>query len=76
MMGVWDPKDKPTVFSRIKDFIEAHTVGYLISWYLCYPGKWLYERFLEACEEYGSSVSCWAWHKRWGDRNKYKWKDD
>ena len=74
MMGVWDPKDKPTVFSRIKDFIEAHTVGYLVSWYLCYPGKWLYERFLKTCEEYGSSVSRWAWQKRWNKRNRKRYK--
>ena len=75
-MEVWDPKDKPTVLSQIKTFINAHIRGFMTSRYLYYPGKWLYKWFLRVCETYGSSISCWAWHKRWGKRNRYKWKDD
>ena len=58
-MEVWDPKDKPTVLSQIKTFINAHIRGFLVSRYLYYPGKWLYEWFLRVCETYGSSISCW-----------------
>ena len=46
MMGVWDPKDKPTVFSRIKDFIEAHTGGLRTSRVYLYPGILLILVFL------------------------------
>ena len=76
MMGVWDPKDKPAVFSRIKTFIEAHTEGFSVSRYLYYPGKWLYEWFLKVCENYGSDISNWAWHKRWIKGIRRKWKED
>jgi len=76
MMGVWDPKDKPAVFSRIKTFIEAHTEGFSVSRYLYYPGKWLYEWFLKVCENYGSSISNWAWHRRWNKGVRRKWKND
>ena len=33
--------------------------------------KYLKDKFLNFCETYGSSISCWAWHKRWnkGKRN-------
>jgi len=75
-MDVWDPEDKPTVLSRIKAFIEARMRGFLASRYLYYPGKWLYERFLVACEKYGSHISNWAWHRRWNRNVRHKWKDD
>ena len=75
-MEVWDPKDKPTVLSQIKTFINAHIRGFLTSRYLYYPGKRLYEWFLWACEHYGGEVSVWAWHKRWDERNRHKWKKD
>ena len=76
MMGVWEPDDKQAVLSRIKAFIEAHTRGFMASRYLYHPGKWLYERFLAACEKYGSHISNWAWHKRWSKGAGHKWKDD
>ena len=76
MMEVWDPKDKPAVLSRIKAFIEARTEGFSVSRYLYYPGKWLCERFLAACEKYGSRISSWAWHRRWNKGVQRKWKDD
>jgi len=46
MMGVWDPKDKSTVFSRIKDFIQAHTGGLRASRVCLYPGILLIFIFL------------------------------
>ena len=37
-MEVWDPKDKPTVFSQIKKAVEARTGPLRTSRYLLYPG--------------------------------------
>ena len=37
-MEVWDPKDKPTVFSRIKKAIEARERGLKVTRYIIYPG--------------------------------------
>jgi len=28
--------------------------------------KYLKDKFLNFCETYGSSISNWAWHLRWG----------
>ncbi len=37
-MEVWDPKDKPTVFRRIKNVLEARERGFK-GWVVClYPG--------------------------------------
>jgi len=35
---VWDPKDKPTVFSQIKKAIEARTWLLRVTRYIIYPG--------------------------------------
>ena len=75
MMDVWDPKDKTTVLSQLKTLIEARIEAFRVPRYLHYPGKQLYKWFLKVCENYSSSIHCWAWRKRWGDRNKDKWKD-
>ena len=32
--------------------------------------KYLKDRFLNFCENYGSKLNNWAWHKRWNKRNK------
>ena len=32
--------------------------------------KYLKNKFLYACEHYGSSISNWAWHKRWNKKNR------
>ena len=37
-MEVWDPKDKPTVFGRIKKAIEARTGLLTVARYIIYPG--------------------------------------
>ena len=37
-MEVWDPEDKPTVFSQIKTFIKDHTGGLRTSRVYIYPG--------------------------------------
>jgi hypothetical protein len=76
MMDVWDPKDKTTVLSQLKTLIEARIEAFRVSRYLHYPGKWLYEWFLKTCENYGGSISCWAWHRRWNKGVRRKWKDD
>ena len=38
MMGVWDPRDKPTVLSQLKTLIEAHTGVLRTSRVYLYPG--------------------------------------
>ena len=37
-MEVWDPKDKPTVFSQIKKAIETRDRALKVTRYLLYPG--------------------------------------
>ena len=37
-MEVWDPKDKPTVFSQIKKLLEARTGLLTVARYIIYPG--------------------------------------
>ena len=37
-MEVWDPKDKPTVFSQIKKAIETRDRGLKVTRYIIYPG--------------------------------------
>ena len=34
--------------------------------------KYLKDKLLNFCETCGSSISNWAWHKRWNKRNKKK----
>ena len=45
-MGVWDPKDKPTVLSQIKKLSQACTGPLRTSRYLLYPGILLILVFL------------------------------
>ena len=59
-MKVWDPKDKPTVFSQIKKPIEALYRGLKGSRYLLYPGILLILLFLL----FGLLPGCsWPWQK-------------
>ena len=59
-MEVWDPKDKPTVFSQIKKLIEALYRGLKGSRYLLYPGILLILLFLL----FGLLPGCsWPWQK-------------
>ena len=62
-MEVWDPKDKPTVFRRIKKAIEAHT-GHLKGWVVClYPGILLIFVFLLFSLLTGCASTQWPWKK-------------
>jgi len=78
MMEVWDPKDEITVFSQIKSSIAGLYQG-LKGWVVClYPGNLAFrvkDSFYALCEHYGGSLSCWAWHKRWGKKNTRWYKN-
>jgi len=57
---VWDPKDKPTVFSQIKKLIEALYRGLKGSRYLLYPGI----LFILIILIFGLLPGCsWPWQK-------------
>ena len=59
-MEVWDPKDKPTVFSQIKKLIEALYRGLKGSRYLLYPGI----LFILIILIFGLLPGCsWPWQK-------------
>ena len=59
-MEVWDPKDKPTVFSQIKKAIETRDRGLKVSRYLLYPGILFILVFLL----FGLLPGCsWPWQK-------------
>ena len=76
-MEVWDPKDKPTVFSQIKKLIEGLYRGLKSLPGEYYPGNLVFkvkDWFLNICEVYGSKISCWAWHLRWNKRNRKRYK--
>ena len=77
MMDVWDPGVEKTVFSQIKKLI-AGSQRALRGWVVClYPGNLVFrvkDRFYAFCEYKGSSISCWAWHKRWNKRNRKRYK--
>ena len=74
-MDVWDPGEEMTIFSQIKKLI-AGSQRAVTGWVVClYPGNLVFrvkDWFLNICEVYGSSISCWAWHKRWNKKNT-KW---
>ena len=76
-MEVWDPKDEMTVFSQIKKLI-AGSQRALTGWVVrLYPGNLVFrvkDRFYAFCEYKGSSISCWAWNKRWNKRNRRRYK--
>jgi len=57
---VWDPKDKPTVFSQIKKLISRSYRGLKGSRYLLYPGILLILLFMV----FGLLPGCsWHWQK-------------
>jgi len=59
-MEVWDPKDKPTVFRRIKKAIEARERGFKGWGVYLYPGILLILVFLI----FGLLPGCaWSWTK-------------
>ena len=76
-MDVWDPGEEMTVFRQIKKLI-AGSQRALKGWVVClYPGNLVFlvkDRFYAFCEYKGSSISCWAWHKRWNKRNRKRYK--
>ena len=62
-MEVWDPKDKPTVFRRIKKAIEARTGLLRVARYIIYPGilfilVLMYFALLSGC-----TTMEWPWKK-------------
>jgi len=60
---VWDPKDKPTVFSQIKKAIQARERG-LKGWVVClYPGILLIFTFLLFGLLAGCASMQWPWKK-------------
>tara|TARA_R100000306_G_scaffold45245_1_gene43238 strand:- start:66 stop:416 length:351 start_codon:yes stop_codon:yes gene_type:complete len=63
MMGVWEPKDKPTVFSQIKKLIGART-GPLRVFRVClYPGILIILVFLLFTLLTGCASMQWPWKK-------------
>ena len=76
-MDVWDPKDKPTVFSQIKKLI-AGSQRALTGWVVrLYPGNLVHklkDYFYSICETYGGKISNYGWHKRWNKRNRHRYK--
>ena len=76
-MEVWDPEDKTTVLSQIKDSINAWYRG-LKGWVVrLYPGNLAFRTkdwFYSICEHYGGAISNYGWHKRWNKRNRKRYK--
>ena len=76
-MEVWDPKDKTTVLSQIKDSINARYQA-LKGWVVRLdPGNLLFrvkDWFYSLCEHYGGAINCWAWNKRWNKQNRKRYK--
>ena len=62
-MEVWDPKDKPTVFSQIKKAVEARTGPLRSSRYLLYPGILIIFVFLICGALVGCATMEWPWKK-------------
>ena len=59
-MEVWDPKDKPTVFSQIKKAIETRDRGLKVTRYIIYPGI----LFILIILIFGLLPGCsWTWQK-------------
>ena len=76
-MEVWDPKDKPTVFRRIKNVLEARERGLRRLVVRLYPGNLVFKIkhcFYAICETYGGKISNYGWHKRWNKRNRKRYK--
>ena len=62
-MEVWDPKDKPTVFRRIKKAIEARDRGLKATRYIIYPGVLFILVFLVCILLSGCATMEWPWKK-------------
>jgi hypothetical protein len=60
---VWDPKDKPTVFSQIKKLLDARTGLLRISRVCLYPGILLILAFLLFGLLTGCASIQWPWKK-------------
>ena len=77
MMDVWDPGEETPVFRQINKLI-SRSYRALKGLVVClYPGNLVLlvkDRFYAFCEYKGSSISCWAWNKRWNKRNRKRYK--
>jgi len=62
-MGVWDPKDKPTVLSQIKKLSQACTGPLRTSRYLLYPGILFIFVILIFILLSGCASMQWPWKK-------------
>ena len=62
-MEVWDPKDKPTVFSQIKKLSETRTGLLRMSRVCLYPGILLILAFLLFVLLTGCASMQWPWKK-------------
>ena len=62
-MEVWDPKDKPTVFSQIKKLLDARTGPLRCSRYLLYPGILFIFVILIFILLSGCASMQWPWKK-------------
>jgi hypothetical protein len=60
---VWDPKDKPTVFRRIKKAIEARTGLLMVTRYIIYPGILFILVFVMFALLPGCATMKWPWEK-------------
>ena len=63
IMEVWDPKDKKTVFSQIKEAIEACGRGLKVTRYIIYPGVLFIFLFLLFGLLPGCTSMKWPWEK-------------
>ena len=62
-MEVWDPKDKPTVFSQIKKAIEARDRGLKVTRYIIYPGILFILVLVAFSLLSGCATMEWPWKK-------------
>ena len=62
-MEVWDPKDKPTVLSQIKNLISRPERGLKVPRYIIYPGILLIFVFLLFSLLTGCASTQWPWKK-------------
>jgi len=60
---VWDPKDRPTVFRRIKKAIEARTGLLRVARYIIYPGILFIFVILMFSILPGCATMEWPWKK-------------
>ena len=62
-MEVWDPKDKPTVFSQIKKLSQTRTGLLRVARYIIYPGILFILVLLYFALLTGCSTMEWPWKK-------------